>query len=71
MQKMENTNKERFTMSSFESINNIPQALLETLKTLNFTQMSEIQDKSIKCAGNSSSASNSVVPVALLLIILF
>ena len=34
-------------MATFDTINNIPQALLETLKILNFTEMSEIQDKAI------------------------
>ena len=34
-------------MAAFDTIHHIPQALLETLKILNFTQMSEIQDKSI------------------------
>lgn len=34
-------------MAAFDTIHNIPQALLETLKILNFTQMSEIQDKAI------------------------
>ena len=34
-------------MAAFNTINNIPQSLLETLKILNFTQMNEIQDKAI------------------------
>ena len=34
-------------MALFNTINNIPQALLDTLKILNFTEMSEIQDKAI------------------------
>ncbi len=34
-------------MASFQTINNIPTALLETLKILNFTKMSEIQEKTI------------------------
>jgi len=34
-------------MATFDTINNIPQALLDTLKILNFTEMSEIQDKAI------------------------
>jgi ATP-independent RNA helicase DbpA len=34
-------------MSSFNTVRNIPEALLETLKILNFTTMSEIQEKAI------------------------
>jgi len=34
-------------MATFDTINNIPKTLLETLKTLNFTEMSEIQEKAI------------------------
>jgi len=34
-------------MSSFNNIRNIPEPLLETLKILNFTTMSEIQEKAI------------------------
>ena len=34
-------------MALFNTINNIPQALLNTLKILNFTEMSEIQNKAI------------------------
>ncbi len=34
-------------MASFETINNIPQALLKTLNTLGFTKMSDIQEKAI------------------------
>ena len=34
-------------MSSFNTVNNIPEPLLETLKILNFTTMSEIQEKAI------------------------
>ncbi len=34
-------------MASFNTITDIPQALLKTINTFNFTQMSEIQDKAI------------------------
>ena len=34
-------------MSSFNTVHNIPEPLLETLKILNFTTMSEIQEKAI------------------------
>ena len=34
-------------MATFDTINNIPQALLDTLNILHFTEMSEIQDKAI------------------------